>query len=84
MRHLQEDFRVSYIFPPQKQRNAFYSGKSRVHRIAAKCELTGGSIVNIVQYCSLMAMKRGNNIIVYNDLMEGVKKEFQKAGITIS
>lgn len=55
-----------------------------LEKIAAKCELTGGSIVNIVQYCSLMAMKRGNNIIVYNDLMEGVKKEFQKAGITIS
>ncbi len=52
--------------------------------IATKYDLTGGSIVNVVQYCSLMAMKRGGNIIAHDDLMDGIRKEFQKEGITIS
>lgn len=55
-----------------------------LEKIATKYDLSGGSIVNVVQYCSLMAMKRGGNVIVYNDLIEGVRKEFQKEGITIS
>lgn len=52
--------------------------------IAKKYDLTGGAIVNVVQYCSLMAMKRGENVITYNDLMDGIRKEFQKEGITVS
>lgn len=58
--------------------------KINLKDIASKYDLTGGSIVNIVQYCSLMAMKRGSNIIEYNDLVEGIHKEFQKEGKTIS
>ena len=51
--------------------------------VAAKYELTGGSIINIVQYCSLMAYKNGTNVISYSDLIQGIKKEFQKEGKTI-
>lgn len=52
--------------------------------ISEKYDLTGGSIVNIVQYCSLMAMKRGKNIIEQEDLLAGIRQEFQKEGKTIS
>ena len=55
-----------------------------LEKIATKYDLTGGSIVNVVQYCSLMAMKRGGNVIAYDDLMDGIRKEFQKEGITVS
>lgn len=51
--------------------------------IAARYDLTGGSIVNIVQYASLMAMQRGDNTIELNDLMEGISKEYQKDGKTL-
>ena len=55
---------------------------SRIHlgEIASKYDLSGGAIVNVVQYCSLMAMKRGSNTIDYDDLLEGIRMEFQKEG----
>lgn len=48
--------------------------------IAVKYELSGGSIVNVVQYCSVMAMSRGENRIRNCDLIEGIRREFQKEG----
>ena len=51
--------------------------------IAEKFELAGGSIINIVQYASLMALHRNENIIRNTDIMEGIKKEFRKEGKTI-
>jgi len=51
--------------------------------IAEKFELAGGSIINIVQYVSLLALHRNENIIRYCDILEGIKKEFRKEGKTI-
>ncbi|MEX2593629.1 MAG: ATP-binding protein [Anditalea sp.] len=54
-----------------------------LEKVAEKFELAGGSIINIVQYTSLMALQRNENIIRYADLLEGIKKEFRKEGKTI-
>ena len=51
-----------------------------LRRVAEDYELAGGSILNVVQYCSLKAMNRGENIIRRSDLMEGIKKEYAKVG----
>lgn len=51
--------------------------------VAEKYDLTGASIVNIVQYCSLMAKSRGSSTIELRDLMDGINKEYQKEGKTI-
>jgi len=51
--------------------------------IAAKYEMAGGAIINIVRYASLMAVKRGNNVIMYDDVLEGIRKEYRKDGKTI-
>ena len=51
--------------------------------IAEKYELAGGSIINVVQYASLMALSRNENIIRLYDLLEGIKKEFRKEGKTV-
>ncbi|MCU0433360.1 MAG: ATP-binding protein [Bacteroidia bacterium] len=48
--------------------------------IAHEYELSGGSISNIIRYCSLKAIDRGDNIIRRNDLLNGIKKEFKKEG----
>jgi len=48
--------------------------------IAAKYEMAGGAIVNVVQYASLMAMSRGENLIRKADVIEGIRREFQKEG----
>ena len=48
--------------------------------IAHEYELSGGSISNIVRYCSLKAIERGEHVIRKADLLNGIKKEFKKEG----
>ena len=54
-----------------------------MEQIAERFELAGGSIINVVQYSSLMALNRRENVIRYSDIIEGIKKEYLKAGKTI-
>ena len=51
--------------------------------ISAEYEITGGSITNVVRYCSLLAMKRENRMIHQEDIVEGIRREFLKEGRTI-
>jgi len=51
--------------------------------IARKFEISGGIIVNIIQYCSLMALSRNNNVILEKDIIDGIRKELQKSGRTL-
>lgn len=48
--------------------------------LAKQYEMAGGSILNVVQYASLMAMSRGENVIRKADALEGIRREFQKEG----
>lgn len=48
--------------------------------ISRKYELSGGSIMNIVQYASVMAMSRGENLIRQEDVLVGIRREFSKEG----
>lgn len=48
--------------------------------LASKYEISGGSIINVVQYASLMAMSRSENLIRKSDVIEGIRREFQKEG----
>jgi hypothetical protein len=48
--------------------------------LAKKHELTGGMIMNITSYCSLMALKRNENIIRLQDAERGIQKELIKEG----
>jgi len=84
---------IHFPVPRQQERlmlwqNSF-SSKSQLSTdinlewVAEKFELAGGSIINVVQYASLMALDRGENIIRKNDLWEGIRKEYIKEGKTI-
>ena len=53
-------------------------------QIARQHEMSGGAILNVVRYCSLMAMQRNTNVILLTDLMEGIKKEMKKEGKIIN
>ncbi len=57
--------------------------KLEVNKIASDYELAGGSIVNIVQYSSLMALNRNSKTILLKDVLEGVRREFAKSGRTV-
>jgi SpoVK/Ycf46/Vps4 family AAA+-type ATPase len=51
--------------------------------IASKYEISGGVIVNVIQFCSLKALGRGDNKILLKDLIDGIRKEYQKSGRTL-
>jgi SpoVK/Ycf46/Vps4 family AAA+-type ATPase len=52
--------------------------------IAKKYDISGGSIVNVVRYATLMAVARGTLEISQDDLMDGVKREYAKLGRTLA
>lgn len=51
-------------------------------QLAGRYEIAGGSIMNVIRYASLMAIKNGDNIIRPSDLQEGIIREFRKEGKT--
>ena len=48
--------------------------------LAQKYELTGASIINVVQYACLRSLARGEDRLYYRDLYGGIKREFEKEG----
>ena len=56
--------------------------KINLKRIARDYELSGGAIMNVVRYASLMALKRGDHILIPEELEDGIKKEYLKEGKT--
>ena len=48
--------------------------------IASKYDLTGASIMNVIQFCCFKALDKGQTTITQMDIVEGVRKEFGKEG----
>jgi ATPase family associated with various cellular activities (AAA) len=81
---------IYFPMPGEEQRykiweNAFpkittRENKLDMKQIAAKYELTGGTIMNVVRYSSLMALSRNEKEIKLLDIEQGIKKEFMKEG----
>ena len=46
-------------------------------------EITGGSIINVLRYCALTSVGRGNKTIFKEDIIAGIRKEFRKDGKTV-
>jgi hypothetical protein len=61
-------------------RHATLDDRIDLGRIAEKYDLSGGTIMNVVRYASLMAISRGGAAIALDDLEEGVRREFLKDG----
>lgn len=63
-----------------------FSAHTHLHKsidlntIAADYKLSGGNIVNVVRYASLMAIKNNTNIIQHQDIIDGIVREFDKRG----
>ena len=81
---------IYFPIPGEEQRyriweNAFPKITSRekeldIKLIAAKYELTGGTIMNVVRYSSLMALSRNEREIKLSDVEDGINKEYIKEG----
>lgn len=52
-------------------------------KIAKGYELAGGAIINILRYCALQSVTRGNKLILLDDIITGIRKEFRKEGKTV-
>jgi hypothetical protein len=74
--------------PPERLRlwrNAF-PRKARLEAnvdlaaIAQRHELSGGAIMNVVRHASLMALSRGGDAILLEDVEEGIRRELVKDG----
>ncbi len=50
--------------------------------LAQQYELSGGSIVNVVRYCALAALRREPAVVWQVDVLEGVRRELRKGGKT--
>ena len=51
--------------------------------LAERYELSGGAIMNVVRYASLMALDAGTTTIHHGDLLNGVRRELHKDGKTL-
>jgi len=51
-----------------------------IKEIASRYEISGGAILNVIQYCSLRSLSKGTEIISKDDLIEGIRREFHKEG----
>jgi ATP-dependent 26S proteasome regulatory subunit len=51
--------------------------------LANQFELSGASILNIMQFAALKALDRKDNLIQQNDLLTGIRREFWKEEKTI-
>ena len=53
-----------------------------LEQIAHAHALSGGSIMNVVRYASLQALKDGGTVIALDDVMQGIRREYAKEGKT--
>lgn len=67
----------------EKYFSGFDISSVAIEKIAADYDLTGGSIINVLRYCSIICAVRNTNVIQEADLIKGIKKEFLKEGTTL-
>ena len=84
---------IDFPMPKPQQRRQLWENTFSKHtqfaddvdldKISREYELSGGSITNVVRYCSLQAMKRDPKFIYREDILVGIRREFMKEGRTI-
>ncbi|PSL44801.1 ATPase family protein associated with various cellular activities (AAA) [Chitinophaga niastensis] len=84
---------IHFQKPQPRERLRLWSGafskqcqppvRESIERLSQQYELSGGAIMNVVQFASLMALNRNDNTITMEDLLQGIRKEFMKEGKTM-
>src|SRR5690606_1535871 len=83
---------IKFPFPSKEERakiaaKAFpreirFETSENIPEIIGSYELSGGDIINVVQYTCLMALESGNNLITKDNVIKGIKREIEKEGKT--
>jgi hypothetical protein len=58
--------------------NAVLDEDVNLSDIAAKFELSGSAITSVIHYASLQSIHKKSNVLCRKDLLEGIKREFEK------
>lgn len=67
----------------QKYFSNFDLSKINFEKIANDYEISGGSIINVLRYCSIISSERNSTTVLEKDIIKGIKKEFLKEGVTL-
>ena len=51
-----------------------------LEKIAHEHTLAGGSIMNVIRYASLEALKNQRTMIASEDILQGIRREYAKEG----
>lgn len=51
-----------------------------IEKVAREHELSGGSVMNVIRYASLQAIKDGGRSIGPEDVLQGIRREYAKEG----
>jgi hypothetical protein len=54
-----------------------------LEEVAENYEISGGSMINVLRYCTVEAIQRGDNKLNKIDLFTSLKKELSKEGVTL-
>ncbi|MGB1207102.1 MAG: ATP-binding protein [Chitinophagales bacterium] len=65
-------------------KNIVFEEQVDLEQIASKYEVSGAIIMNIVQHACLKSLSRNSHVIKKRDILEGIRKEFNKQGKTLS
>jgi hypothetical protein len=60
-----------------------YADDVDIEKLARDYEITGASIINSVRYAALQAAMLGEPTLRLDDLLRGIRREFDKEGRTI-
>lgn len=52
-------------------------------KIAEQYEMAGGAIINVLRYCCLCAISRGEQVVYLADIIQGIRKELRKENKTL-
>jgi AAA+ superfamily predicted ATPase len=55
-----------------------------LRKIAEEYELAGGSIINVLRFCALSAIRRNDSVVTKQELLAGLRREFKKENKTLN
>ena len=84
---------IYFAMPSEKERLVLwqkaFEGRINVaedvdlKQISKEFVISGGAIVNVLKFCAIKAAQKKSPVISNEDLIEGIKSEFLKEGITV-
>jgi len=83
---------IHFPMPKENERHQLWKGafsektqldkKIDLSEVSVQYQISGGMIMNVVRYATLMALRKKRTIIAWDDFRDGLRREYQKEGKT--